>query len=87
MSSAFKPNSGNTNPVTLTAQWKTDYPSGVTCTDVDLAVNGVKEFDYTGTVQRVMLKKAGRYKLEVWGAQGGAGESIISTSPAYRSAI
>ena len=29
------------------------------------------DFDYTGSVQTYTIPKSGRYKLEVWGAQGG----------------
>lgn len=31
-------------------------------------------FDYTGSIQTLTLEKSGKYKLEVWGAQGGSTE-------------
>jgi len=33
--------------------------------------NSVYDFEYTGDVQTLNITKTGRYKLEVWGAQGG----------------
>ena len=72
-------NTSNANSVTLTAQWKSNEPTIPTgaCTgsygsqvNVNLAVNGTQNFDYTGNVQCAYLQKAGYYKLEVWGAQG-----------------
>ena len=50
-------NSGNSNSVTMTAQW-------------DL-VNYVKTFSYTGSAQTWTVPVTGRYKIELWGAQGG----------------
>ena len=32
----------------------------------------VSNFDYTGSVQNYIVPQSGRYKLEVWGAQGGS---------------
>ena len=71
--------------ITVIAQWKANCASGVTCVDVDLAVNETKDFSYTGTVQGATLTKAGYYKLEVWGAQGGAVNTngVIETGPGY----
>ena len=73
-------NTSNANSVTLTAAWEADVPSIPTgaCTgsygsqrNVNLAVNGAENFDYTGNVVCAYLQKTGYYKLEVWGAQGG----------------
>ena len=63
----------------MTAQWKSNEPVIPTgaCTgtygsqrNVNLAVNGVENFNYTGNVVCAYLQKAGYYKLEVWGAEG-----------------
>ena len=39
---------------------------------------GKKDFDYTGTVQDITLTP-GKYKLEVWGAQGGSSNKANTT--------
>ena len=43
-----------------------------------------QDFDYTGNVQEFIVPVSGEYKLEVWGAQGGKGESY-STNYVYPS--
>ena len=53
--------------------WTAQCASGVTCETVDLAVNGYKEYNYTGAGQGATLSKSGYYKLEVYGAQGYSG--------------
>ena len=79
-SSAINPNSGNSNPVTLTAKYKANEPTipAGACSgtygsqrSVNLTENGAENFDYTGNVVCAYLQKEGYYKLEVWGAQGG----------------
>ena len=64
-------NPNNDTTLMLTAVWAAQCASGVTCETVDLAVNETKDFSYTGDAQGATLAKAGYYKLEVWGAQGG----------------
>ena len=68
-----KLNTLNAKTVTVTAQWKQNCTTN--CTELDLNVNESMGYDYQGKVVGVTLKKAGKYKLEVWGAQGGAGGS------------
>ena len=47
-------------------------------------MNGTKDFSYTGSVTCAYLQKAGHYKLEVWGAQGGtATHSGVSKQGGY----
>ena len=41
-------------------------------------VNQVFNFDYTGDIQKFTPECSGKYKLEVWGAQGGVGYSNSS---------
>ena len=60
----------------MTAQW-TPECANCTAVDINLSVNGVQNFDYTGKIVQATVKKAGKYKLEVWGAQGGEGGSSI----------
>lgn len=62
-------NSSNANAVTVKAKWKSNCTGD--CSEIDVAVNGYVDYTYTGSVKGVVLKNAGRYKLEVWGAQGG----------------
>ena len=59
--------------LTLSASWANQCASGITCETVNLAVNGYKEYNYTGAGQGATLAKSGYYKLEVYGAQGGTG--------------
>ena len=52
-----------------TGSIKTD----IACDDGISSVNGYKNFAYTGSVQTFNACAGRRYKLEVWGAQGGEG--------------
>ena len=72
-------NPSNTKTITVTAQWKSNCPSGTTCKDV--TISGTT-FDYTGNVQVANLIQTGYYKFEVWGAQGGY-TSYSSTYTGY----
>ena len=82
-------NSANAKTVTVKAKWKSNEPTIPTgaCSgsygrqvSVNLAVNGTQDFDYRGSVDCAYLQKAGHYKLEVWGAQGGDGYSQSASS-------
>lgn len=48
--------------------------------------SGPKDFRYTGTVQDITLK-AGRYRLECWGAQGGSYRSYLGGKGGYSKGI
>lgn len=41
------------------------------------------EFAYTGDIQTYVAKKSGKYKLEVWGAQGGSANQYFGGYGAY----
>ena len=47
---------------------------------MNLSVNSVKNYAYTGTIKGARLSKTGYYKLEVWGAQGGSGYAMTLDS-------
>lgn len=52
----------------------------LTCTeteDPDADVEEITNFSYTGKIQSVTLKR-GKYRLQVWGAQGGDGAAKVS---------
>ena len=74
-------NSANAKTVTVKAKWKSNCTGD--CSEIDVAVNGYVDYSYTGSVKGVTLKKAGYYKLEVWGAQGGK-HLGVSTSNSRR---
>jgi len=57
--------------VVLRANYELKCASADTCSIWTPATNEVKNFAYTGSSQGVVLAKAGYYKLETWGAQGG----------------
>lgn len=55
------------------------------CSDgskTDITNNTVKEYSYTGTAEKVTLNP-GKYKLEVWGAQGGSTSSYAGGKGGY----
>ena len=64
--------SGSTGNRSYTANWSAACASGTTSSTLNLAVNGSKDYGYTGTPVCDVIAKAGRYRLEVWGAQGGS---------------
>ena len=77
------PNPNNDTTVTLKAVWEEEVPiiPTTSCTatynstvTVNLSVNGTQDFSSQSIVCAI-LAKAGYYKLEVWGAQGGYGYS------------
>ena len=62
------------NPLTVKRSDLTKTPTGQNysqCGRTTISANDVFAFDYTGKEQLFITPKAGRYKLEVWGAQGG----------------
>ena len=59
-------NPGNMLTVTMTAQWS--------------LVNYVKTFSYTGSAQTWTVPYTGKYKIELWGAQGGYCKTCTYTS-------
>ena len=67
----------------MTAQWEATCASGVTCESVTLSTNGVKNYDYTGSVKGAFLVNSGYYKLEVWGGQGGLAH-VSTNKTVYR---
>lgn len=66
----------------LTPSFELKCASADTCEFLTLATNGVKNFSYTGGSQGVILTKAGYYKLETWGAQGGSAKIDAYTDTA-----
>ena len=62
------------NPLTVKRSNLTKNPTGQNysqCGRTTISANEVFAFDYSGKEQIFITPKAGRYKLEVWGAQGG----------------
>ena len=65
----------------MTAQWVAACTGD--CSEIDVDVNQSVGYSYTGTVKGVTLKRAGYYKLEVWGAQGGAANNGCGSGYSY----
>ena len=57
-----------------------DTEAYLECEREDENVGKSWDFDYTGSIQNFLTPAAGRYKLEVWGAQGGDGTFPSSSS-------
>ena len=51
----------------------------------DEETNIALDFDYTGSEKTYQVKKAGKYKIEAWGAQGGSVQSLIPGYGGYSS--
>ena len=74
----FKHNASSANAQTAI---NSRYDTEVVMSDAGLRlamvpVPGAKSFSFTGGVQEYVVTKAGKYMLEVWGAQGGNGNGI-----------
>ena len=63
---------GSTGNRSYTANWTAICASGTTAGVLNLAKNGQKNYAYSGRPVCEVVKNAGKYKLEVWGAQGGS---------------
>ena len=63
-------------PVTLHPDGFNYHRHSIECLGVGSTTTGkITTFNYTGNCQQYVAPRTGKYTLEVWGAQGGAGDS------------